>query len=394
VLTPTRCLAALVTAVLLAAPASAQFTFAQGGIHTANGITLPPDGGNQRASVTQGIGLVRVTIDYSSPHVHTASGVDRRDKIFGKGKVVEYGMTDLVFGSCGDQCPWRGGANENTVFTTTNDITVQRQRLPAGTYGLHFIPEPDEWTIIFSRNSTSWGSFYYDAKEDALRVKAKVQPSEYHEDLTYEFRDRKGDSATAVLRWEDIQLPFAIKVENITDLYVDKIRQELRSRGGFDWRGWATATQYLLTKKTHLDEALLWAKRSTDGNFGGQENVTTLFTLAMALDANGKNTEGKAMLAKAIHDPTATPIAVHLIGRELLAMHRPEDALEVFTTNAKLHPDVWPVHFGLARGHAALGHKDQAIAEAKLALPQAPDAANQKAVKNFIANLEASQSGK
>jgi hypothetical protein len=63
--------------------------------------------------------------------------------------------------------------------------------------------------------------------------------------------------------------------------------------------------------------------------------------------------------------------------------------MEVFTANAQLHPNVWPVHLGLARGHAALGHRDQAIAEAKLALSQAPDPASQNAVKDFIANLEA-----
>src|SRR5260370_219164 len=96
-------------------------------------------------------------------------------------------MGNLGFGTCGDQCPWRGGANENTVFTTSHDIKVQGQPLPAGSYGLHFLPGRDEWTIIFSKNYTSWGSFFYDAKEDALRAKAKPPKSDYHEDLTYWF---------------------------------------------------------------------------------------------------------------------------------------------------------------------------------------------------------------
>jgi hypothetical protein len=384
-----RSLATLAAVALLATPAAAQLF---------NGVTIPPSdsdidghsrGGAQHDLVSQGIGLVRVTIDYSSPHVHSPTGVDRRGKIWGKGNVVEYGLTNLRFGSCGSQCPWRGGANENTVFTTTHNVTIQGQRLPAGSYGLHFIPEANEWTIIFSNNYASWGSFYYDAKEDALRVTAKPRPSEYHEDLTYEFRDQKRDSVTAVLRWEDLQLPFAIKVENLNELYVEQMRQELRSRGAFNWRGWATAAQFCLTNKIHLDDALLWARRGTDPNFGGQESSMTLFTLSMALEANGKATEGKAMLAKAIHNPSSGPVDIHLIGRQLIAMHRPADAMEVFTTNAQLHPNVWPVHLGLARGHAALGHREQAIAEAKLALPQAPDPANEEAIKDFIANLEA-----
>ena len=159
---PLRPLASLTlaTAVCLATglatgPAAAQ----------SKGITLPPSGGNQRATVTQGIGLVRVTIDYSSPHVHSPAGEDRHGKIWGK--LVPYGMANLGFGTCGDQCPWRGGANENTVFTTSNDVQVQGKFLPAGSYGLHFIPGKDEWTIVFSKNYTSWGSFTYDAKEDA-----------------------------------------------------------------------------------------------------------------------------------------------------------------------------------------------------------------------------------
>lgn len=381
-------LAALAAAALLAVPATAQMF---------QGVTIPLSdadidghsrGGAQHATVSQGIGLVRVTIDYSSPHVHSQTGVDRRGKIWGKGNLVPYGMTALPFGTCGSQCPWRGGANENTVFTTSNDVTIQGQRLPAGSYGLFFIPEAEEWTIIFSKSSNSWGSFYYDAKDDALRVKAKSQPSEYHEDLAYEFRDHQPDSVTAVLRWEDLQLPFSIKVENLDELYFQTISQELRGTGGVNWRGWTTAVQFCLNHKVHLDDALTWARRGIDPNCGGQENATTLFTLALALEANDKGAEAKATLAKAIHSPEASPLDLHLMGRQLLAMHRPAAAMEVFEANAQLHPNAWPVHFGLARAHAALGHRDQAIAEAKLALPQAPNAANQKAVQDFIAALE------
>ena len=37
-------------------------------------ITLPPDGENQHATVTQYLGLVKVTIDYHSPKVHNPRG--------------------------------------------------------------------------------------------------------------------------------------------------------------------------------------------------------------------------------------------------------------------------------------------------------------------------------
>src|SRR5206468_5812450 len=111
----------------------------------AQGLTLPPSGDNPRASVTQAIGPVRVTIDYSSPHVVRGKN-DRKGKIWGE--LVPWGMSDLGFNGCAS-CPWRAGANENTTFAVTHAVKVQGQELAAGTYGLLMIPGQDEWTVIF-----------------------------------------------------------------------------------------------------------------------------------------------------------------------------------------------------------------------------------------------------
>src|SRR5215831_20303350 len=136
-------------------------------VFAAQGITFPPSGDNPRSTVTQGIGPVKVTIDYSSPRVVRGKN-DRKGKIWGE--LVPYGMTDLGFNGC-KECPYRGGANENTVFTVSHDVKVEGQPLPAGRYGLHFIPGESEWTVIFSKDADSWGSFLYDSKNDALRIK-------------------------------------------------------------------------------------------------------------------------------------------------------------------------------------------------------------------------------
>src|SRR5438874_1764944 len=146
-------------------------------------ITQPPDGENQHATVSQYLGLVKVTIDYHSPKVHNPrGGEDRRGKIYGT--LVPYGpQKTLGFGTC-TECPWRAGANENTTFTTSNDVLIEGQPLPAGAYGLSMIPGQDEWTIIFSKNSTSWGSFFYDPADDAKnREKALTmgEPGEMHQ---------------------------------------------------------------------------------------------------------------------------------------------------------------------------------------------------------------------
>ena len=89
-------------------------------VHASAQLTAPPSGNNQRATVTQHIGLVEVSIDYSSPRVHQPfTNEDRRGKIWGT--LVPWGMVNLGFGTC-TECPWRAGANQNTVFTTSHDI--------------------------------------------------------------------------------------------------------------------------------------------------------------------------------------------------------------------------------------------------------------------------------
>jgi Protein of unknown function (DUF2911) len=362
---------------LAAAPAAAQFP----------GITTPPSGDNQYASVTQGIGPVRLTVEYSSPDVHGPDGADRRGKIWGE--LVPYGMANLGFGTCGDQCPWRGGANENTVFTTNYDVKVQGRRLPAGSYGLHFLPGKDEWTVIFSKNHTAWGSFFYDPKEDALRVQAKPAKSDYHEWLTYEFTDRQADHATLALQWEDLQLPLTIAVDNIADLYVDKISHELRSSPGFTWQNWMAAAQYTLASKSHLEQGLKWAETAAHLPGTGQENFDTLSTLADLQAANGKADEAKKTMDLALSHPTAGPFQIHLYARRLQQEKKNEEAMKVFELNAKRFPTQWPTRFGLARGHFALGHRDKALAEAELALKQAPDAAARGNVEGFIKQIKA-----
>src|SRR6187200_776573 len=117
------------------------FTNAQGSLN------MP--GASQKAEVTQRIGITDITVKYSSPLV--------------KGRVI---WGELVpFGEV-----WRAGANENTVISFSTPVTIEGKNLPAGKYGLHMIPSKGNWTIIFSSDYQSWGSYFYNQKEDVLRV--------------------------------------------------------------------------------------------------------------------------------------------------------------------------------------------------------------------------------
>src|SRR3954468_23385947 len=145
-------------------------------------VTLQLPEQSQAAKVSQTVGLTNINISYHRPLVNNR-------RIFGT-QIVPYGQV------------WRAGANENTVVEFTDPVTIEGQPLAKGAYGLHMIPNEDSWTLIFSKNSTSWGSFTYDQKEDALRVNVKPQKGEFHEALAYDFDQVQPDSAIVTLHWE------------------------------------------------------------------------------------------------------------------------------------------------------------------------------------------------
>lgn len=355
----------------------------------AQSVTLPPSGDNQKASVRQHIGLVEVGVDYSSPDVHAPDGADRRGKIWGG--LVPYGWHEESFGTCGKKCPWRGGANENSVFTTSHDIQVEGQPLAAGRYGLQFVPGESEWTVIFSKNSTSWGHYTYDEAEDALRVTVKPEKAPYREWLSYEFTDREPDHATLTLAWEELAVPIRIAVPNAAELYAENLRRELRSAPGFSADGWQQAAQYLVDKKVHLDWAETWAHNAVALPFIGEEKFGTLKTLAAAQTANGKAAEAKATMAKALALPTATATDFYQYARPMIREGKAAEAMAIFQQAAKRFPGAWPTDVGIARAYSAMGKYPEALKHAKAALAIAPDDGNRKNLERMIGLLEKGQ---
>jgi tetratricopeptide (TPR) repeat protein len=350
-------------------------------------ITLPPSGANQRAEVIQQIGLVRASVEYSSPDVHGPAGEDRRGKIWGG--LVPWGVHDLGFNN--RQGPWRAGANNNTVFTVSHPVKIQGQPLPAGRYGLHMLAGEREWTVIFSKNSSSWGSFTYDQAEDALRVTVTPEKAPYREWLTYDFVERKPDRATVALLWEELSVPFTISVDDMPALYIENMRRELRNMAGFRWQEWNAAAQYCLQQNKNLPEALTWAENAMAMPGIGQANFTTYSTKAQILQKLSRADEAATLMASAMELPNATPIEIHQYGRRLLTEGHSKEALAVFQKNAKRFGDAWPVHVGLARGYSAAGDHKTALTHAEIALKQAPDALNRKSLEDAVARLKQGQ---
>ena len=190
---------------------------------------------------------------------------------------------------------WRAGANEATRFTVTDDVLVNGQPLKAGTYSLHMIPGKDEWTVIFNKTAEQWGSYSYDAKQDALRVKAKPEwRADSQELLGYEIPAGTANTARVVLRWEKIAVPFTVEVPNQDALVRSKLDAAVAAAPG-DWRvPLEVANAYAGDDK--MEDALMWADRSIKV----KETFQNLRLKAMLLLNQGKKDEAIALAEQAV----------------------------------------------------------------------------------------------
>jgi hypothetical protein len=339
-------------------------------------IPIPPNGNNEKAEVSQWIGLVKVTISYHSPNLHGGGGADRSGHIWGE--VVHYGFIDEGFGPT-KAAPWRAGANETTSISFSHDVKLEGKPIKAGTYGLFLDVEKEgPWQWIFSTNNDGWGSFQYDPKEDVLRVPTTPVAAAHTEFLTYGFDERKPDSAVAFLQWEDKRVPFRIEVPNSNEVYVAQMRHNLLSWPGFDYKNWQNAAQFCASNKINLEEALVWADKAIQGPFRGatigSEDFSTVQTKADVLQAMGKTDEADRLMDKAFQLTGADLLPVHIYGMRLLGAGRNEKAIEVFKLNQKRHPeDKFWSNVGLARAYTASGDKEKAIKNWETVLQNVPE---------------------
>jgi hypothetical protein len=317
---------------------------------------------SQHAEVTQRIGITDVTINYHRPLVN-------KRKVWGG--VVPYGQV------------WRAGANENTTIKFTDPVTIEGKPLPKGTYGLHMIPGENEWTVIFSRNSTSWGSFTYDQAEDALRVTVKPQATDFHEALAYDFDDVNPDSTVVTLRWEKVAVPFKVGV-NTHEIVEQNLHNQLRGLAQYAWDGWDDAANYLLQEKIDLEEALKYSDKS----ILHEARYDNFMTKSKVLDALGRKDEATTARNKAL--AMANAIQLHGYARQLQIDGKQTEAFAIFRDNAKKNPDQWIVHVGLSRMYSAQGDFANAAKEMNVAVAGAPDGQKQP-LQAFAKRLEAKE---
>lgn len=314
---------------------------------------------SQHARVSQRIGITDITINYHRP-------LTNGRQIWGK--VVPYGQV------------WRAGANENTIITFTDPVTVEGHALDKGTYGLHMIPGESEWAVIFSKSSGAWGSFSYKQDEDALRVTVKPQSTELHDALAYDFDDVKADSTVVTMRWDKVAVPFKVQV-SVNDIVTASIRKQVYGLNQFYWEGWDDAAAYFLANKINLDEAL----KDEDLSIQAEERYDNLLNKSKILAALGRTQDAEAFKAKALDKASA--LQLYFFARQLQIEKKQDEALAIFRSTAKKFPDYWTSHMGLARVYSSQGDFDNAVKEVKLSLTTAPDS-NKANLENYVKRLQ------
>jgi hypothetical protein len=254
---------------------------------------------SQKSSVMQTVGVTDIAITYSRPGVKgrkiwgdppagaatgTATLDDGRARA-ADAPIVPYGHV------------WRTGANEATLFEVSDNVLINGQPLPAGRYSLHTIPAKDEWTIIFNKDDGQWGSFTYDEKKDALRVKAKPEMvADTQEWLAFGI-DPVGENAARVnIRWEKLTVPFTVEVKDVNVLAVAKARAAVASAKPDDWQLPLQAASYLLQNKLDLAEAMRWTEQSIKA----RETFNNLNLKARILAIQGKTAEAVVTGEKAL----------------------------------------------------------------------------------------------
>jgi len=347
-------------------------------------VVLPEGGVNHKSWAGRRINVTDVEIRWNAPAVRGREG-----QIWGT-PIAHYGYSILGYGS-NVESPWRAGANESTTISFSTDVLIEGKPLAAGQYGFFIALYPDSCVLIFSKNTTGWGSYFYQADADVLRVVVRQQKDipQSRERLEYTFSDQTDRSVVVALEWERWRIPFKVEVDHI-QTGLASIQRQMRGALGFDPPSLQAAAQWCLINDVNTEEALVWIHTATDPNLGGLATFAVLSTKAGLLRKVGRIQEADAAMEKALAN--ATLLEMHGYGRQLIGQKKYQEAFAVFEKNFKKHGDAWPTHVGMMRAYSAVGDLKNALKHAKIALSQAPDDLNKRSLEGMIKTLEAGKS--
>lgn len=225
------------------------------------------------ATLMQTVGLTDMTIKYSRPGV--------------KGRQVFGGLVPY------DQV-WRTGANEATTITFSEDVSINGQKLPKGTYALFTVPGRDTWDVVFNKQGEQWGAFNYDKAQDVVRVTVKPERAEFREWMGFSIPEMTTDTAKVVMRWDTLAVPFTVDTAS-TERALAASKQAIAAIDNSRWQIPYRAADFAFNNN-RMDEAKMWL----DQALAAKENTATLWLKARMLNKQGQKAEAVRTADKAI----------------------------------------------------------------------------------------------
>ncbi|MDB5129663.1 DUF2911 domain-containing protein [Mucilaginibacter sp.] len=190
-------------------------------------------------TIIQDFGLGKVTVTYSRPNV-------KGRKIFGG--INPYGQV------------WRTGANAATTITFSENVLVEGNKVPAGTYSLFSIPEQNSWTIILNKTAKQWGAYSYKQADDLLRFTVKpVTVKEKRETFTMQFANSTTKTTDLYIVWDHTAVPMHLQTDDDAQITanIDKLMQ-----GDIKKRPYFNAIQYYYENDKDLKKAMVWVSEA------------------------------------------------------------------------------------------------------------------------------------
>lgn len=232
-------------------------------------------------TIKQDFGLSSVELSYSRPAM-------KGRKIFG----------DLVpFGKV-----WRTGANNATIITFGEEVTIGGTKVPAGKYGLLTIPDKKSWTIIISKQTDVTSPSAYKQDQDVVRVEAKTMDmNNAVESFTIQFADVKPTSCELQIMWDKtaVALPISVDVEK-------KVMAQIEQLMNKDNRPYFNAAMYYMENGKDLNQALSWFDKAVEMNPSAfwihHQRANCLAKLGKKAEAKAAAEKSKELAAAAKND--------------------------------------------------------------------------------------------
>lgn len=336
-------------------------------------ITTPQES-SPAAQAWQTIGISTMGVHYSRPAV--------KGRIIW-GELVPYGWNVQSFG-LGNPSPWRAGANENTTITLSHEARIEGHTVPAGTYGLFFVINPDNsGEVILSKRYKAWGSFFYDKADDQLRAAIKLRDNQFSERLTYDFINMTNNACDLVLNWEKKQFPVHIEFA-VNEIVMANAREELQGPIGFSADGFISAAFYSFKYNIDLEQGMKWIDQALAME---PTNFEAIRVKSRILVRNGHAAEADQLLDAGLQ--SAAENDINSYGYQLLQVLGLHDkAIKVFLVGTQRFPKSPNAWDSLGEAYAANGNNEQAKKCFRKALSLNPTNATRANSEKYLKQLE------